>query len=250
VTTAFAVGNETRPVASPRPRRMLWTAVGLLAVFAALAVGVVVAPEAPWSQGLDDLWRSGIGVGPESTLPGFAVAQMFQHLGQLPGAVLMMILLPLALVLIGRWRSALFVLAVQLAGPGLLSQLTKNLVDRPRPAEDTAAGLFGPLVQVDHGSFPSGHSVSMAALVLTVLALIPASAVWVRRIWIVLGVLLAVGMVWQRTLINAHWFTDTCAGLIGGAAVALLLWWAFLPWLRRDQERRVWFLRTRARQAT
>jgi undecaprenyl-diphosphatase len=229
---------------------MLWTALGLLAVFAGLAVGVVVAPGAPWSQGLDDLWRSGFGVGPESTLPGFALAQMFQHLGQLPGAVLMMILLPLVLVLIGRWRSALFVIAVQLAGPGLLSQLTKNLVDRPRPAEDAAAGLFGPLVQVDHGSFPSGHSVSMAAIVITVLALIPASAVWVRRIWIVLGVLLAVGMVWQRTLINAHWFTDTCAGLIGGAAVALLLWWAFLPWLRRDQERRVWFLRTRAGQAT
>ena len=249
MTTAVAVGDATRPVVVSRPRWMLWTALGLLAVFAALAVGVAVAPEAPWSQGLDDLWRGGVGVGPESTLPGFALAQMFQHLGQLPGAVLMMILLPLVLVLIGRWRSALFVIAVQLAGPGLLSQLTKNLVDRPRPAEDAAAGLFGPLVQVDHGSFPSGHSVSMAAIIITVLALIPASAVWARRVWIVLGVLLAVGMVWQRTLINAHWFTDTCAGLIGGAAVALLLWWAFLPWLRRDQERRVWFLRRRERQA-
>jgi undecaprenyl-diphosphatase len=229
---------------------MLWTALGLLAVFVALAIGVLAAPDAPWSQGLDDLWRSGIGVGPESTLPGFALAQLFQNLGQLPGAVLMMILLPLVLVLIGRWRSALFVIAVQLSGPGLLSQLTKNLVDRPRPAEDVAGGLFGPLVQVDHGSFPSGHSVSMAAIIITVLALIPASAVWVRRVWIVLGVLLAVGMVWQRTLINAHWFTDTCAGLIGGAAVAVLLWWAFLPWLRRDQERRMWFLRAGRRQAT
>ncbi|WP_426621344.1 phosphatase PAP2 family protein [Microbacterium sp. As-52] len=243
MTTAVAVGDATRPVASPRPRWMLWTALGLLAVFVALAVGVLAAPDAPWTQGLDDLWRRGVGVGPESTLPGFVLAQMFQHLGQLPGAVLMMILLPLVLSLMGRWRSALFVIAVQLAGPGLLSQLTKNLVDRPRPAEDVAGGLFGPLVQVDHGSFPSGHSVSMAAIIITVLALIPASAVWARRVWIVLGVLLAVGMVWQRTLINAHWFTDTCAGLIGGAAVALLLWWAFLPWLRRDQERRGWFLR-------
>lgn len=243
MTTAVAAGSCTRPAVVPRPRWMLWTALGLLAVFAALAVGVLAAPDAPWSQGLDDLWRSGIGVGPESALPGFVLAQMFQHLGQLPGAVLMMILLPLVLVLLGRWRSALFVIAVQLAGPGLLSQVTKNLVDRPRPADDAVGGLFGPLVQVDHGSFPSGHSVSMAAIIISVLALIPASAVWVRRIWIVLGVLLAAGMVWQRTLINAHWFTDTCAGLIGGAAVAILLWWAFLPWLRRDQQRRVWFLR-------
>ncbi len=243
MTAIETAGVRTRPVKIARPRRMLWISLGLLVVFVALALGVLAAPDAPWSQALDDGWRRFAGVGPESWLPGFALAQLFQHLGQLPGVVLMMLLLPLVLVLVGRWRSALFVIAVQLAGPGLLSQLTKNLVDRPRPAEDTVAGLFGPLVQVDHGSFPSGHSVSMAAIIITVLALIPASAVWARRIWIAIGVLLAVGMVWQRTLINAHWFTDTCAGLIGGAAVAVLLWWAFLPWLRRDHDRRVWFLR-------
>ncbi len=243
MTAVQTAGSSTRPVTVVRPPWMLWTALGLLIVFIALALGVLAAPDAPWSQALDDLWRGLVGVGPDSWLPAFALAQLFQHLGQLPGAVLMMILLPLALVLVGRWRSALFVIAVQLAGPGLLSQLTKNLVDRPRPVEDTVAGLFGPLVQVDHGSFPSGHSVSMAAIIITVLALIPASAVWARRIWIVLGILLAAGMVWQRTLINAHWFSDTCAGLIGGTAVAVLLWWAFLPWLRRDHERRVWFLR-------
>ncbi|WP_133192772.1 phosphatase PAP2 family protein [Microbacterium sp. TPD7012] len=243
MTAVETAGSSTRPVTVARPRWMPWTALGLLVAFVALALGVLAAPDAPWTQALDDLWRGAVGVGPDSWVPAFALAQLFQHLGQLPGAVLMMILLPLVLVLVGRWRSALFVIAVQLAGPGLLSQLTKNLVDRPRPAEDTVAGLFGPLVQVDHGSFPSGHSVSMAAIIITVLALIPASAVWTRRIWIVLGVLLAAGMVWQRTLINAHWFTDTCAGLIGGAAVAVLLWWAFLPWLRRDHDRRAWFLR-------
>ena len=241
MTAVETAGSSTRPVTVARPRWMLWTALGLLVAFVALALGVLAAPDAPWTQALDDLWRGAVGVGPDSWVPAFALAQLFQHLGQLPGAVLMMILLPLVLVLVGRWRSALFVIAVQLAGPGLLSQLTKNLVDRPRPAEDTVAGLFGPLVQVDHGSFPSGHSVSMAAIIITVLALIPASAVWARRIWIVIGVLLAAGMVWQRTLINAHWFTDTCAGLIGGAAVAVLLWWAFLPWLRRDHDRRAWF---------
>ena len=76
MTTAVAVGDATRPVASPRPRWMLWTALGLLAVFVALAVGVLAAPDAPWTQGLDDLWRRGVGVGPESTLPGFVLAQI------------------------------------------------------------------------------------------------------------------------------------------------------------------------------
>ncbi|WP_120493883.1 phosphatase PAP2 family protein [Microbacterium phyllosphaerae] len=248
MTAAHTLGDpaelqDAAPVQRRRPRAMLWTALGLLAVFVLLGVGVYASPEAPWSQGLDDAWRGLIGVGAESVLPGTVFAQLFQNLGQLPGFALMMIVLPLGLVIMGRWRSALFVIAVQLAGPGLLSQLTKNLVDRPRPAVDAAAGLFGPLVQVDHGSFPSGHSVSMATIIITVFALIPASALWARRVWAVLGVLLAIGMVWQRTLINAHWFTDTCAGLIAGAAVALLLWWAFLPWLRRDHARRVWFVR-------
>lgn len=222
-----------------RSRPLLWASLGLLAVFALLGAGVAVSPESPWSQGLDDAWRAFVGVGPDSSLPGTPFAEFFQQIGAIPGFVVMMLVLPLLLVGIGRWRSALFVVAVQLAGPGLLSQLTKNLVDRPRPAADEAAGLFGPLVMVDHGSFPSGHAVSTATVIVTVLAVIPASAVWARRVWAVVGVVLAAGIVWQRTLINAHWFSDTVAGLIGGIAITLLLWWAFQPWLARDQARKV-----------
>ena len=36
-------------------------------------------------------------------------------------------------------------------------------VDRPRPVDDLANGLLGPLFPVDHGSFPSGHAVSANA---------------------------------------------------------------------------------------
>jgi membrane-associated phospholipid phosphatase len=241
---AASVREDTeRASRTARSRPLLWTSFGLLMLFVLLGIGVAVSPASPWTQGLDDAWRGLVGVGPESSLPASPLARLFQEIGALPGFAVMMILLPLALVAIGRWRSALFVIAVQLAGPGLLSQLTKNLVDRPRPAEDAAVGLFGPLVMVDHGSFPSGHAVSTATVIITVLALIPASAVWARRIWMVVGVLLAIGIVWQRTLINAHWFSDTVAGVIGGAAIALLLWWAFQPWLVRDHTRRVWFLR-------
>ncbi|PRB09382.1 hypothetical protein CQ047_11000 [Microbacterium sp. MYb72] len=242
MTAASGREGQAPPASPSRPRALLWTAVALFVVFVLLGVGVLASPPSPWTQALDDAWRALLGVGPESALPAGPVAQLFQNLGALPGFALMMIVLPLALVAIGRWRSALFVIAVQLAGPGLLSQLTKNLVDRPRPAADEAAGLFGPLVMVDHGSFPSGHAVSTATVIVTVFALIPASAVWMRRIWTVVGVLLAIGIVWQRTLINAHWFSDTLAGLIGGAAVALLLWWAFEPWLRRDRARKASFL--------
>ena len=50
------------------------------------------------------------------------------------------------------------------------------------------------------------------------------------------------GMMWQRTLINAHWLSDTIFGLVAGAAGALLMWWAFWPLLQKDHGRPVWFL--------
>jgi undecaprenyl-diphosphatase len=149
-----------------------------------------------------------------------------------------LIVVPLLLAAFGRWRSALFVVALHFVGPGLVSQLAKNLVDRPRPAADEAAGLYGPLFTVDHGSFPSGHTVSMGIMVVAILALIPPTRRAWRAAWCVVGVLLSVGMVAQRTLINAHWFFDAVSGLVAGIGVALVLWYAFWPWLNRDYRRR------------
>lgn len=235
------LGRESR---TARPRPLLWAGFALLVVFVMLGFSVFLAPVAPWTQGVDDAWRRVVGADSSSPVPYGPVSMFFQHAGQLPGAVLMMILIPATLAFFGRWRSALFVIAVQFAAPGLVSQLAKNIVNRPRPSEDAVAGLAGPLFQVDHGSFPSGHAVSMAAIVITVLALIPASRRGVRRIWAVIGVVLMIGMMWQRTLINAHWLTDTVAGLIAGVAVALLMWWVFWPWLQSDRGRQPWFRHT------
>lgn len=227
----------------PRDRMLLITGILLLALLAIQTVAVAADPAAPWTQAIDDAWRTAIGASPDSDAYTGPVAMFFQHLGQLPGFAVMFVLLPAVLAILGRWRSALFVIAVQLAGPGLVSQLVKNLVDRPRPAADAAAGLFGPLFTVDHGSFPSGHAVSAAAIAITVFALIPPYRRGLRIAWGVIGALLMVGIVWQRTLISAHWLSDTIAGLIAGAGVALVLWWAFQPWLRGDDGRAVWFLR-------
>ena len=63
-------------------------------------------------------------------------------------------------------------------------------------------------------------------------ALIPPARRW---IWWIAGALLSAGMVWQRTLINAHWFSDTLAGLAAGAGATLVLWWAFAPLLEKDR---------------
>lgn len=167
----------------PRTRGLLITSLVLLAVVGAQAISVALAPNSPWTQSVDDAWRSAVGVGPSSGAYTWAVPMFFQQLGQ--------------------------------------------------------------LFTVDHGSFPSGHAVSAGALAVILVALIPAATKAARISVLVIGALLILGMIWQRTLINAHWLSDTIAGVFAGVGVAMLLWWAFEPWLRRDRGRRPRFLKTR-----
>ena len=82
-------------------------------------------------------------------------------------------------------------------------------------------------------------------MAVAVFALIPADRRNLRIVWGVLGALIMVGMVWQRTLINAHWFSDTVFGLVAGTGATLLVWWAFWPLLQKDYGRPVWFMRGR-----
>ncbi|MFF2273639.1 phosphatase PAP2 family protein [Agromyces sp. NPDC058136] len=214
-----------------RPRALLVTGLVGLAAFIAFGFAVAQNVEAPFTQPVDDAWRALVGLAPGTGGESWALPMLFQHLGQIPGAVLTMLLIPAWLFVIRRWRSALFFLTAELVGNFGVSQLTKNLVDRPRPADDAAAGLFGPLFQVDHGSFPSGHAVSTGILVVAVAALLPPAK---RLVWWIVGALLVVGMIWQRTLINAHWLSDALFGIIGGASATLVIWWAFATLLQKD----------------
>lgn len=217
--------------AARRPRRLLVTGLIGMALFVAFAVAVAANPASPFTQAIDDAWRSLVGLEPGTGGEAWALPMLFQHLGQIPGAVLTLLLIPIWLFVIRRWRSALFFLAAELVGNFGVSQLTKNLVDRPRPADDLANGLFGPLFEVDHGSFPSGHAVSTGILLVAVAALLPPAK---RLVWWIIGALLVVGMIWQRTLINAHWLSDALFGIIGGASATLIIWWAFANLLQKD----------------
>ncbi|HEY9365768.1 MAG TPA: phosphatase PAP2 family protein [Agromyces sp.] len=236
--SASAPAVVTPPVAGPpaasaarRPRWLLVTGLIGLALFAAFGFSVAANPESPLTQGLDDAWRALAGLAPGTGGETWALPMLFQHLGQIPGAVLTLLLIPIWLFVIRRWRSALFFLAAELVGSFGVSQLTKNLVDRPRPADDLVNGLYGPLFEVDHGSFPSGHAVSTGILLVAVAALFPPAK---RLVWWIIGALLVVGMIWQRTLINAHWLSDALFGVIGGASATLILWWAFATLLQKD----------------
>lgn len=227
---AVATGGAPVTPAARRPRAPLVTGLIGLALFAAFGVAVFQDVEAPFTQPLDDAWRRLIGASALEHV-SWVVPMFFQYLGELPGFALTILLVPIWLFVIRRWRSALFWITAELVGNMVVSQLTKNLVDRPRPADDLVNNLFGPLFAVDHGSFPSGHAVSAGILIVAVAAVLPPAK---RRVWWIIGALVGVGMIWQRTLINAHWFSDAVFGVIGGASATLVIWWAFSTLLAKD----------------
>ncbi|WP_430645500.1 phosphatase PAP2 family protein [Agromyces sp. GXS1127] len=240
--TTTSISTTPRATTSRRPALLLWWAVGLTGLFIAMGVLVALDADAPFTQPIDDAWRTLVGASPDSVAYRQPLAMFFQQLGEIPGHVVTVILFPAVLAIVGRWRSALFFFSAELAGVGVYSQVMKNVVDRPRPAVDESLGLFGPLFHTDHGSFPSGHAISAAVLAVGVLALIPSERRMLRIVWGVIGGFIMVGMLWQRTLINAHWFSDALFGLLAGAGATLLIWWAFWPLLQKDYGRPVWFL--------
>ncbi|MFJ2773825.1 phosphatase PAP2 family protein [Streptomyces sp. NPDC087300] len=213
------------PAAVPRPSgRLALGAVLLLLV--PVAVGLFIRPDVtrPPFQGLDDTWLRWMGGPHDGALR--IVADALNWFGG-PAGSLVPLLAIVALCVLRRWRSALFVLFSVLATQ-LVVQSLKHLVDRPRPEH--------PLITVDHGSFPSGHAATMAMTVIVAGALfVPAAAR--RRWWWPVGVLLVLTMMWSRTWLHAHWLSDTAAGAFASAGVTLLVWSACAVWMERDRGR-------------
>ncbi len=162
--------------------------------------------------------------GPAGYEPSGAVA-LLNAFGGPPGIVMLPLLI-IGLLLARRRWAVLFAVLVYIV-PMVFAQVFKNVVDRPRPEN--------PLVMVDHGSFPSGHVTLTAALMVMFIALLSPR---VRRYWWPVAVAFVLVMMWSRTFLAAHWLTDTAAGAVLGAGVALMLWWLCAPLLARDDARR------------
>jgi undecaprenyl-diphosphatase len=150
---------------------------------------------------VDDV-RNGVGVD---------VAKVVDHLGD---ASLVFALVALAVVLLS-WRRRPYEIFVLLVGTGLVYagvHITKDAVDRPRPA--------GSLVETAGSSLPSGHAayatiyVALGVIAARVLPNLASKAALVVSTIVAAA---AVGL--SRVYLGAHYYSDVVAGWALGAFV-------------------------------
>ncbi|MGC2322976.1 MAG: phosphatase PAP2 family protein [Terriglobales bacterium] len=125
----------------------------------------------------------------------------------------------LLVLLVLRDRLGALQLLAASAGAGILTLVTKNIIERIRPEEAEQ------LIVVSGFSYPSGHSVSTSALYLTIAIVavryVQHSGARAAIILAVLAVLIMVGA--SRVYLGVHYATDVVSGISLGAAWALLL---------------------------
>ncbi|MCW2665102.1 MAG: hypothetical protein JWN57_64 [Frankiales bacterium] len=146
------------------------------------------------------------------------------HLGD---PLLMTALTVLTLLLLlrgGQRRLALFVLVARL-GSLVLSQGTKNVVDRARPVFDH------PVASAAGASFPSGHALgSTVFYTSTALVLLPL----VPRAWrpalLVTALTVPLVVSASRVMIGVHYLSDVTAGFLLGLAWVAVCTAVFATW--------------------
>jgi len=108
------------------------------------------------------------------------------------------------------WSLAAFIIS------GIIAQIVKHLVGRPRPRLlDQGILHFGPTLASGLDSFPSGHTTSSVAVAAVLAYYYPKAAP--------LFVLAALFVAVSRVISGSHFPLDVLGGLILGAAVGLVL---------------------------
>lgn len=202
-----------------RPRWALAYGIGLLVVGVAIAALMLADPAAPLTHGFDAAWREAMLATRNDALT--AVSHALNLAGGPASLVITLALLAWWIPTGRRW-GALFLFTTVVATT-VVAQGVKRLVLRPRPAD--------PMVTVDIGSFPSGHVVTTVALCLVIVAVLVSTRL---RAGLITTMVVTLLMVWDRTYVSAHWFTDTIGGAVLGGGTTLLLWWGFAPLLEKD----------------
>ena len=120
-----------------------------------------------------------------------------------------------------RWRVDVAIAAFLATLPivGVFIHGIRALVSVDRPPlvlSDQNLSVLGPVLQ--HGSFPSGHSATAAALAGVLVLAIRSTA------WRIVFVVLACSIALSRIAVGVHWPIDVCVGFAGGWLCAWIAW--------------------------
>jgi len=199
-------------VATRRAKRVArrWPLVsGLAIVGLAFALGaLIVLRDKGLPLTIDTQWMTEV---IENRAPVWEFLSLIMN--NLGGGVIATFIVPVllvaALLLLKRpWAAGYYLAATMLTGGSV--QLLKHLFGRARPE--------ALMVNVDFGSFPSGHVANAAAMAVILSILFP--GLWV---WLAGSIYTAVMMI-SRTYLGAHWLSDTVGGLLLGIGVAIVVW--------------------------
>lgn len=193
---------------------MRWPLIAsLTAVAVVLGLGAIITLRAsPFD--IDDEWMEEI---TEHRSPLWTVPSLVMNF--LGGGWFAVFVVPIGVAIVllianRRWDSLYFVIAAATSAAAV--QLLKFVFGRARP--------INMIITSDAGSFPSGHVANAATLAVALALILARTWVWwVGAAWVVL-------MALSRTYLGAHWVSDTFAGALLGAGVAVILW---LPFERR-----------------
>jgi undecaprenyl-diphosphatase len=223
-TTIAAQALPLEPTLSAAPQARQFRK-GLLAFAFTLILYVTLAVYAHFFEYFN--WDKRLGDAIQSiTLPGFrALMVVLSFLGDswIPFAIVLLV--SLALIVARKRLEGV----ICLCGIGLgaaLNELTKLLIGRPRPDK----GLVQILTQVNHNSFPSGHTfffVEFFGFLFFIIYVLPVPRL-LRRILLalLLALIALIGM--SRVYLGAHWVSDVIGGYLAGTLWLTLMIRAYL----------------------
>src|SRR5439155_26788728 len=111
-----------------------------------------------------------------------------------------------------RTKSVFYFMTLVVLGQVVVTNVTKLLVNRPRPDIHRLTGFSG-------ASFPSGHAAVAAATFAAVAFLVGRGRSQRVKAFLAAGAAaIAVGVATTRVLLGVHWLTDVLAGLAIGWA--------------------------------
>jgi membrane-associated phospholipid phosphatase len=204
-------------------RRALLVSGGLLAGAVLVTALYLLPATRPGVQVVDDaVWRFAVRMeNPPTTVVAVGLSWLGSSIVNWPLRVVAALLLAWR----RHWlRLAAFGLAVITSE--LLIGSVKAAVDRPRPPDS--------LIQTTAAAFPSGHAIATAVTAVG-LVLVLAEPGPSRWRWEVRAVEFTAVMALSRVYLRAHWLSDTVAGALLGAGLALG-WPALLMAMRHRRE--------------